>query len=498
MHKKALLALLLVMAMLLSSCALVEKDPEVDRATEIIRVGDTVYTKGEIQNQVDYQLSYMSYIYTLYGMYLDVTDPEVVASTQQEVIDFLIQDAVMNQKVAELGLLNELTAEEQADLDAAVEESWQINLDSVTTTYFADTELTGEELDAAVIAKCEELGMSKESVREGHLINLGQEKLREYIVKDVAVTDEELQTAYDIQVASDMNTFASNPSYYGSRVNNDTAEVFYRPAGYRMVKQILVLFHEEDQAMIDEMESLIAEQTAVVDAATAALTEAGVTDVDALLAQVTVSMAQPAMAVSFGATETDLTSPVSTIATVTDVVAAFDETVTEETAAMVKSLAEAKAVLLYYEKQLEKANDVAYANIDAEADDVLAQLEAGADWDTLMAEKTADPGMQAGAPTAETGYAVCEGFESFDEPFVAAAMALENVGDVSPKTKGAYGYYIIQYTSDVEEGPVALDDVREALAANELATKQETTFNETIAKWVSEADVKVNYDALKE
>ena len=46
MHKKALLACLLAVALLLSGCALIEKDAAVDRATEVIRVRDTVYTKG--------------------------------------------------------------------------------------------------------------------------------------------------------------------------------------------------------------------------------------------------------------------------------------------------------------------------------------------------------------------------------------------------------------------------------------------------------------------
>jgi cytoplasmic iron level regulating protein YaaA (DUF328/UPF0246 family) len=46
MQKKALLALMLVLTMVLTGCTLVQKDPEVDAKTEIIRYGDTVVTKG--------------------------------------------------------------------------------------------------------------------------------------------------------------------------------------------------------------------------------------------------------------------------------------------------------------------------------------------------------------------------------------------------------------------------------------------------------------------
>ena len=138
-----------------------------------------------------------------------------------------------------------------------------------------------------------------------------------------------------------------------------------------------------------------------------------------------------------------------------------------------------------------------HTHIAPQADDILAQLKDGADWDTLMAEKTDDPGMQEGAPTAATGYAVSEGFTAMDEAFVNAAMALKNVGDVSPKTRGMYGYYIIQYTSDVPEGPVPLEELRDIITEAELSAKKQAAYEEALGLWVAEADAKVNYDALK-
>ena len=158
MHKKALLALLLVMAMALSGCTLIEKDLTVDRATEIIRVGDTVYTKGQIHDETQYQLNYMAYYYSLFGMSYDTTSAEAIANAQQAVVDGLVEQAVSEQKIAELGL-DQLTEEEQAQLDEAAASTWQSNLDSIQASYFADTELTGDELTAALEAKAEELGV---------------------------------------------------------------------------------------------------------------------------------------------------------------------------------------------------------------------------------------------------------------------------------------------------------------------------------------------------
>ena len=230
--------------------------------------------------------------------------------------------------------------------------------------------------------------------------------------------------------------------------------------------------------------SVVAQQSAQT-TLTNQLSGLGVTDnLEALTAQVTVTLEKP--------------EGVSTLATVSDLTDTFDESVTEEVADLVRQLAEAKAKQTFFEEQLEAAKAKAFAAIDEAADDVLAQLNAGADWDTLMAEKTQDPGMQGDRFTAKNGYAVSEARTSFDKAFVDAAMALEKVGDVSPKTKGASGYYILQYTSEVEEGAVALDEVRDALHDSLLTTKQNTTYTDTVAQWVEAADVKINRDALKD
>lgn len=483
MHKKALLALLLAMAMMLSGCALIEKDMEVDRATEIIRVGDTVYTKGEILDEVDYQLNYMAYYYSMFGMSYDPTDPAVVAETKQSVIDSLVESAVCNAKIRELGL-DQLTAEEQTQLEAAVEESWQYNLESIQASYFADTELTGEELQAALEAEAENLGLTREYMTEYEKSYITSEKLNDYVVADVTVTDEELQAAYDEEVAADQEQFTSYPYSYGNMSDAGTT-VYYRPAGYRLVKQILVQFTEEDQALLNSIESAIADQETQITSCTTALTNLGVTDVEAMAAKVTVTLEEST------ATATDL-------ATVTDLVTAFDADTAEEVAEQAQLLAEAKAKLAFYKEQLAAAEAAAFANIDAEADEILAQLASGADWDALMAEKTDDPGMQEGAATAERGYAVCADTNDMDPAFVTASMALENVGDVSDKTAGMYGYYIIQYTADVAEGPVALEEVKDALTATVLAEKQETVYTETVAKWIEEADAKIDYKALED
>ena len=62
MQKKALLALMLALTLVLTGCTLVQKDPEVDKAQAILTLGDQVITKGEVTEAMNYQLEYMSYL----------------------------------------------------------------------------------------------------------------------------------------------------------------------------------------------------------------------------------------------------------------------------------------------------------------------------------------------------------------------------------------------------------------------------------------------------
>ena len=60
MKKKALLAMLLVMTLLLSSCALIKKDEAVDAATVILKLGDEEITKAEVQKATQATLGNMA------------------------------------------------------------------------------------------------------------------------------------------------------------------------------------------------------------------------------------------------------------------------------------------------------------------------------------------------------------------------------------------------------------------------------------------------------
>ena len=487
MQKRALLALLLVICLVLSSCSLIKKDMAVDAATEIIKVAGQVFTKGDVQAQVQSYLQQEQLYYSqYYGYAIDITNSEIVKEAQDAVIEGLIENAVLESKTKELGF-DTLTDEETADVD----ETWQSYYDLVKNYVYSDSELEGDELDAAIVDYVtNSFGVTRDMLVEEKV----QDKLRDKVVEGVTVSDEELQAEFDSRVESAKASYESNLSSFGTSYNQGST-IYYRPAGYRLVKQILRQFTEEDQDLLDGLDDEVSSLNSTVSSLKNSLTEMGVEDVDALLDQVTVVLSEVEAAADAEESEEDA-SPVPALES------AITETLSEDVAADVKDivlrLKEAQEKLAYYQNMRDRAQAEAYVHLDAETDDILKQIADGADWDELMAEKTEDPGMQSGT-TSETGYAVCENMSGFDSAFVNAAMALENVGDVSDKiASDLYGYYIIKYVGDVEEGPVALADVEETIRSSLQSTKESEVYEAQVAAWVEEAGAVVDTKALND
>ena len=446
MQKKALLAILMVMCLILSSCALIVKDEAVDAATEIIRLGDQVITKGQVDSAVNVQLANTASLYSAYGMAYDPTSETAISDARTSVVNAFKNNMVLAAKAKELGL-DQLTDEEKATAQTNAETQYNSDKDYLKSSQLADSGLEGDALEAEAVKRMDALGATMDSYLTSATESLVRDKVRQYVIKDVTVTDEELQTEYDSRVSADQSKYAEDANSWASAANNGTT-LYYTPAGIRRVKQILIRFKSEDSTAISDAQAKVTEANSRVTAAQQVIDDEAASEEDKAKAQADLEAAQA-----------DLTTA--------------NEAVTA-------------------------ARETAFANIDADTDAVLEQLANGGDWDTLMAEKNEDPGMKSGV-TAEKGYAVTAGMTSFDAAFVDAAMALESVGDISGKIRGdAYGYYIIRYEGDETEGPVALDDVKETIRSTLQSNKETETYNSQLDQWVSEASLKENLNALNQ
>jgi parvulin-like peptidyl-prolyl isomerase len=112
----------------------------------------------------------------------------------------------------------------------------------------------------------------------------------------------------------------------------------------------------------------------------------------------------------------------------------------------------------------------------AQAEDLKAQLDAGASFDALAKKHSTDTGSKAngGKLTISKGQTVA--------PFDATASALKK-NDISPPVKTEFGFHIIQALSDVKNAKVTpLKDVRDSIRQQLLQTEK----NEKMTEWVDD------------
>lgn len=450
MRKRVILALVLVLALLAStSCSLIIKDEEVDRQTPIIEVAGKTITKGEVLAQAENVMDYYEYMYSMYGMSYDRTSDSAVASAREEAINGLVQNAVLEQKIAEKGF-DTFTEEEEADIRTSAEETYNNYAEMIKSFAFADTELTGEELDAAVAEQMVAYGYGTlDDLVANERAGRSQQKLKDDTVKDVSVSEEELTTEYNTRVQTDKTNYGDNPdSYdYGAAVTNGTT-VYYTPAGYRTVKQILVKFAEADQTAIDDLNKQVTDKQA------------------------------------------ELTTAQNSLSALGEDASADDEATAESRATLTETVETLTADIEKLQGDLDTAREAGYTALQPTVEEIQGKLAAGESFDSLIETYNQDPGMP------ETGYLVSENSRNWVTEFKDASMALAAIGDISDPVRTTYGIHLIEYAGDVAEGEIGLDTVRDDLSNTLLTEKQNTAYNEAVEKWVDEAGAKIHKDQL--
>ena len=314
----------------------------------------------------------------------------------------------------------QLTDEEKAQAQAAAEQTFAANL--------AISAYTGE-----TVPTLAELTRQEEE-------KLVDQKLRQAVVKDVTVTDEDIQALLEELAADQRREFDQDPDLYGFSVN-EGEEVFYAPSGYRYVKRLLL------QVGTAEIARLNADYVRA---------ETALNDARARLEEATQAHDQQAIRMYYEE--------------VTNL-----EEVTERAR---KSL---NAVL---------ATD--WRNADRELALIVEQIANGTDFDSLIAEFGTDTHMPP------QGYAVREGFTGLAPELVSLAMSLDTVGAVSQPVLTPEGYSILQYSGDVPTGLAPLNAVPQALVDGLLEQKQQAAFEAQVSQWLAEADIEIDLSVLED
>ena len=219
----------------------------------MLTVGTYNLTRAQYEN-------YLSTLQNYYGNYgYDVSDPELQAMLKQFALQTGVEYAVMDQKLIELGLA--LTEEEK---NAAVEQAkadWNATIEDGLAYYGLTAESTEEEranLLVTVLADLESKGYTEESYQEEAVMYAGYDKLFAHTTKDITVTDEEVVNYYNALVENDKALYENDAANYEQvqymnqmyamyGMADYATEIYYKPAGYRLVTHILL---EADEALL--------------------------------------------------------------------------------------------------------------------------------------------------------------------------------------------------------------------------------------------------------
>lgn len=478
----ALIAMLLAALMLLSGCNLIGYDAELDGAQVVAKVNDTELTKADWIAYRDYLASYYDQYYQQYFGISMPLDEETIATYGEEALEQMIQSTVMQEKMVELGidpLPEEDAAEVEAyadsmvdmykmllryqnypDIETVEEEAERLAAEATASEATAAEAVVSEpvatmtdaELDALLSEELAVIGYTREYFVESQTASAQSEKLYEHVTADVAVTDEQVKTEFDEQAAAQKETYDATPASYATNLSYGT-EAYYIPEGYRGVKNLLIMLTQEKQDEIAAIEEELATAQALLNDGNTQLEEIKAEDLSA-----------------------------------------YDEAavaeINEQIAALETQVTEAQATIDEKQAQLDAATESAFAEILPTAQDVLAKAQAGEDFDALIETYGEDTGMTA-EPEKTQGYLVCDGLAIYEQAFQDAAMALENVGDISAElVKTSYGYHILQYATDITAGVVEYtDEIKDALYETMLTEAQDAAYEAAITQWVSEASV---------
>ncbi len=425
--------------LLFAACSLVSVNEDRDNAQIVAKVNGVEITKGEFRTAFDEII----YYYSMFGM--QVTQDNV-AEIHATAMDSLVLDEVIKQKGKELGY-DQLTAEEQAQIDTDFNDMWQSYLDSYKSQAELDATDSGSTLtEEQLTAKGEELlladmalsGMTKESMKQDSIDQEVYSKLLAATQAEVSVSDAEVQAAYDTLLAEQKTKYADTPEAY--ETDADSVTIAYIPPGYVRVKHILIKPDDTDEAYTEYTAKVETLQTDIQDLGTqvgelySAGSDVNQAEIAALDAQIAVKRAEEAL-----------------------------------------------------------LREEFLASLKPQADEALAKAKAGEDFDALIETYGNDPGMTV-SPAKEEGYllsaasSVDEG-GTMDADFTKASMALVNVGDITELVPTSFGYHIIKLVEKVASGDIPLDNIKEEIRESELTNKQSEHWSSRQEEWKAAAQI---------
>jgi peptidyl-prolyl cis-trans isomerase D len=245
-------ALALGLLLLISGgCSLVDYDEEkaaqIEDGKTIIEYNGAVVTKGEITSQ-------MSQYLTANSSSIDAiksSGDETWNGFKESYITEIATDLIAIDKAKELGL-DQLTDEQQATVDESYNSAIS-SLDSI----FSSTAQSAVDADSSLNYDTElkrlendymkTLGYDLDTYRDELVRQAILSSVKDYFIKDITVTEEEVRKNYDASVDIQKNNIELSPGNITMQAQFGGLVLYY-PAGYMKVRHILIAFDEDTKS----------------------------------------------------------------------------------------------------------------------------------------------------------------------------------------------------------------------------------------------------------
>lgn len=260
-----LLVMLMAGVLLLSGCAGKEDTKEVfatapdvtveptsepvgsdeDMAALVNPVLATVNGYPVLQNEVEQITSNMLSVYAAYGM--NVSSAETAAMFRQAAMNYVMQMAMLDAKADEWGIKGP-EGEALAQLTAEQHDNWENTVAYYMENMFGASAASGDAEKASARVNAEALlatlGYTEQVMVDSAVREVRREQVQAEMVKDVAVSDEEVQAAYEARITEAQTAYQNDPvnyiNAYEMNIMYGGQPAFYVPEGYRSVLQILL------------------------------------------------------------------------------------------------------------------------------------------------------------------------------------------------------------------------------------------------------------------
>lgn len=183
-----------------------------------------------------YETQYLN-AYAAYGY--DGSDEAQTAYIQDLALTAAIKDMILNQDIHAQGCY-EFDAQTEAWFVEQGNAAFEAALLDVGETLRSELDVDADtDMSAAAQAYANMIGVSADDYIDVYRTQYATSAYYQWLTRDASITEEQIQAAYDARVAQSREQFSEDAAAFETALYT-TGDVWYRPAGYRSILQILL------------------------------------------------------------------------------------------------------------------------------------------------------------------------------------------------------------------------------------------------------------------